>query len=43
MRDLKREISLKLYLADYNYIPEFMLEMHKDMYRIHRILNILHL
>ena len=37
---LEKGIFLKLYLADYNYIPKFILEMYEDMYCMHRILHV---
>ena len=27
----EREVFIRPYLADYNYIPKFMLEIHEDM------------
>ena len=40
IRELKGKFSLKPYLANYVTFPKFILEMHEDMYRMHRILHV---
>ena len=39
MRDLKGKFSLGPILLIITIFPKFMLEMHKDMYCMHRILH----
>ena len=39
MRELKGKFSLNPILLTLNTFPKFMLEMHGDMYCMHRILH----
>ena len=40
MRDLKGKFSLNPILLIITTFPKFMLEMHEDMYGMHRILHV---